>query len=65
MYNFILYIYGEEHYTTIFQAASDYMKDNIYVNFRERYEDMIENRIDFVSYICNISSCESLKKNYS
>ena len=37
----------------------------IYLNFRERYEDMIENRIDFVSYICNISICESLKKNYS
>ena len=30
MYNFILHIYGEEHYATIFQAASDYMKDNIF-----------------------------------
>lgn len=36
----------------------------IYLNFRERYEDLIENRIDFVSYICNLSGCESLKKIY-
>lgn len=30
IYNFLLHIYGEEHYATIFQTGSDYMKDNIF-----------------------------------